>query len=80
MLKGKGRTLIDALTRETVVVHAEGDESIKGVLFAVYEDCVVLRHAVRLWDGGETKVDGEAVVPLGRVLWMQRLEPDEVPR
>jgi len=74
----KIRQLIDTLERERVVVHLDGDESIKGVLLEVYEDSVVLKHAASLWSGGETKIDGDAVVPRGRILWLQRLTEPEV--
>lgn len=76
----KIRQLIDTLARETVVVHLDGDESIKGVLVEVYEDSVVLKHAASLWSGGETKIDGDAVLPRRRILWLQRLGDTEVPQ
>lgn len=70
---GRKRPHIDDLVRDTVVVHAGDDDSLKGVLVAVHRDCLVLAHAVSLWDGGETKVDGEAVIPRERVAWIQHL-------
>lgn len=76
---GRQSPLIETLARETVVVHLEGGDSIRGVLVATHKDCLVLSHAVALWSGGETKVDGEAVLPLGKVLWLQRLS-GEVPK
>lgn len=70
---GRKRPHIESLLRDTVVVHTTGEDSLKGVLVGVYDDCLVLRHAVSLWDGGETTVDGDAVVPLERIAWLQRL-------
>ncbi len=74
----KTSRLIETLARESVVLHLDGDESLKGILYEVYEDSVVLRHAASLWDGGETKVDGDAIVPRQRILWLQRLGEAEV--
>lgn len=70
----KTSKIIEELTRESVVVHLDNGDSLKGVLLAVYSDCLVLAHAVALTDGGEMPIDGDAVIPLPRILWMQRLD------
>lgn len=68
--------IIEELTRESVVAHLDNGDSLKGVLLATYSDCLVLAHAVALTDGGEMPVDGEAVLPLRRILWVQRLDAE----
>jgi hypothetical protein len=75
---GGPRTLLETLVRETVVLHLEGDESIKGVLMASHADCFVLEHAASLYSGGSTPVDGQAIVPRAKVRWAQRLSTEEV--
>jgi len=71
------RKFIDSLQRETVAVHLSDGASLKGVLLACHRDCLVLAHAVTLSaDGGQIPVDGEAVLPRERILWLQRLMPE----
>lgn len=59
------------LTAKTVIVHLADDQSIRGVLWAVYTDCLVLRHAAYLAPSAVQKLDGEVVIPRERVAWMQ---------
>jgi hypothetical protein len=62
------------LTAETVVLHTRDGSSIRGVLLAVHSDVYVLRHAAYLSaDGGTVAIDGEALVPVGRVGFIQRI-------
>jgi hypothetical protein len=68
--------ILERLTRETVVVHTAG-ASLRGVLGAVHRDCLVLWHAAELDAAGSVSIDGEALVPLERVLWIQRLTASE---
>lgn len=62
---------INRLTRRTVVVNTRDGQSLRGVLVAVYRDCIVLAHAVYLAGEGEVKADGEVVVPRETVGWLQ---------
>lgn len=65
-------TWLDGLTLETVIVHTTNDgPSLKGLKYAVHEDCIVLRDAVALNEAGMTALDGEIAVPRERVLFMQ---------
>lgn len=66
-------TWIDRLERHTVVVHLTDGQSLRGVLVATYDDCVVLAAAAYLHSEGNTSVDGEAVLLRERVAWMQSL-------
>lgn len=65
------------LTARTVVVHLTDDESIRGVLVGVYDDCLVLRHAAYLGVKAVDTIDGEAVIPRDKVAWMQNLPAGE---
>ena len=71
------RRYIDSIARETVVVHLDDGTSLRGVLFAVHRDCIVLAHAEVLGADANTKIDGEAVIERTRKFWMQRLPPVE---
>lgn len=62
------------LEAETVVVHTRDGVSIRGVLLAAHSDVYVLRHAAYLNDdGSKVAIDGEVLVPVTRVAFMQRL-------
>ena len=65
------------LTARTVVVHLTDDESIRGVLVGVYDDCLVLKHAAYLRANAADAIDGEAVIPRDKVAWMQNLPTGE---
>ena len=68
------RPYLKDLTAETVVVHTRDDASIRGVLLAVHSDVYVLRHAAYLnSDGSKVTIDGEVLVPAGRVAFLQRI-------
>ena len=62
------------LEAETVVMHTRDGASIRGVLLAAHSDVYVLRHAAYLNpDGGSVAIDGEALVPIARVGFIQRI-------
>jgi len=62
------------LEAETVVVHTRDDASIRGVLVAVHCDVYVLRHAAYLNpDGSKVAADGEVLIPVSRVAFLQRI-------
>lgn len=68
------RPYLKALTGETVVMHLTTDASIRGVLTAVHADVYVLEHAALLnADGSDVPADGETLVPVNRVAFVQRL-------
>lgn len=68
------RPYLRELIAETVVVNTTGDASIRGVLIAVHSDVYVLRHAAYLNpDGSQVAVDGEALIPVTRVAFIQRI-------
>ena len=73
-MKLSRRPYLKDLEAETVVVHTRDGSSIRGVLLAVHSDVYVLRHAAYLnGDGSKVAIDGEALVPLGRVGFIQRI-------
>jgi len=73
-MKISRRSYLKTLTAETVVLNTTGDESIRGVLIAVHSDVYVLRHAAYLNpDGSKVTIDGEVLVPVSRVAFLQRI-------
>ena len=77
-VKTSRRPYLRQLEAETVVVHTREGSSIRGVLLAVYSDVYVLRHAAYLNpDGSTVAIDGEALIPLARVAFTQRLRGTE---
>jgi hypothetical protein len=59
------------VVKKSVVVHTVDGISVRGVLFGVYRDCIVLIHAEYLGRESAEKVDGEVVIPRRSVSWMQ---------
>jgi hypothetical protein len=77
------RPYLKALTGETLVMHTTTDASIRGVLIAVHADVYVLEHAAYLNPNGpEVPADGETLVPVHRVAFIQHLldRPADLPR
>jgi hypothetical protein len=73
-MKISRRSYLKTLTAETVVLNTTGEESIRGVLIAVHSDVYVLRHAAYLNpDGSKVAIDGEVLVPVSRVAFLQRI-------
>jgi len=73
-MKVSRRSYLKTLTAETVVLNTTGEESIRGVLIAVHSDVYVLRHAAYLNpDGSKVAIDGEVLVPVSRVAFLQRI-------
>jgi len=73
-MKVSRRPYLKQLTAETVVLNTTGEESIRGVLIAVHSDVYVLRHAAYLNpDGSKVAIDGEVLVPVSRVAFLQRI-------
>jgi len=73
-MKVSRRSYLKTLTAETVVLNTAGEESIRGVLLAVHSDVYVLRHAAYLNpDGSKVAIDGEVLVPVSRVAFLQRI-------
>lgn len=68
------RPYLKDLEAETVVVHTRDGVSIRGVLLAAHSDVYVLRHAAYLSDdGSKLVIDGEVLVPISRVGFIQRI-------
>jgi hypothetical protein len=68
------RPYLKGIEVETVVVHTRDDASIRGLLVAVHSDVYVLRHAAYLNpDGSKVVVDGEVLIPVTRVAFLQRI-------
>ena len=56
------------------MLNTTGEESFRGVLIAVHSDVYVLRHAAFLNpDGSKVVIDGEVLVPVTRVAFLQRI-------
>jgi hypothetical protein len=73
-MKLSRRPYLKEITAETVVLNTTGNESIRGVLVAVHSDVYVLRHAAYLNpDGTRVSIDGEVLVPVQRVAFLQRI-------
>lgn len=73
-MKISRRPYLKQLTAETVVLNTTDDASIRGVLIAVHSDVYVLRHAAYLNpDGSKVAIDGEVLVPVSRVAFLQRI-------
>ena len=73
-MKISRRPYLKQLEAETVVLHTRDGASIRGVLLAAHSDVYVLRHAAYLSDdGGTVAIDGEALVPIARVGFIQRI-------
>ena len=66
------RSYLQQLIAETVVVHA-GGQSVQGILAGAYADTFVLKHAALLHGSGRVPIDGEALIPRGKVTLIQRL-------
>lgn len=76
-MKISRRSYLKTLTAETVVLNTVSDESFRGVLIAVHSDVYVLRHAAYLNpDGSKVAIDGEVLVPVTRVSFLQRILTD----
>ncbi len=68
------RPYLRQIEAETVVMHMRDGASIRGVLTAAYSDVYVLRCAAFLGEGGTSlAIDGETLIPLGRVAFIQRI-------
>jgi hypothetical protein len=73
-MRTRRRPYLKGLEAETLVVHTRDGSSIRGVLLTVHSDVYVLRHAAYLnEDGSKVAIDGEALVPVTRVAFIQRL-------
>jgi hypothetical protein len=57
-------TWLDDLTLNTVIVHIDDGPSLKGLVAAVHDDCLVLRDALLYHDNdAPEQLDGLQVVP-----------------
>ena len=73
------RAYLREIVAETVVVHVTSGASVRGILTAVHSDVLVLAHAEYLnGDGSSIAVDGEALVPVSKVAFLQRLTGGDV--
>ena len=73
-MKVSRRPYLRGIEVETVVVHTRDDASIRGVLVAAHADVYVLRHAAYLNpDGSKVVIDGEVLIPVTRVAFLQRI-------
>lgn len=70
-------TWLSKVTLETVIVHTEGG-SLKGVVAAVHDDCLVLRDVLVYGSDPQPELlDGNLVVPREKVMYIQKLPPGE---
>jgi len=73
------RSFLARKSRPNVVVQLKGGTSIKGVLYGVYGDVLVVIHASAAPAGAKdfTPVDGEQAIPHANVDWIQVVGPGE---
>lgn len=69
---------VQRLLAHTIVVHTTDGISLRGVLVGQYRDVIVLANAMHLGPDGDTKVDGNAVIPREKIGWIQTLTTVEV--
>ena len=73
-------TWLDDLTLDTVVVHLLSGRSVKGLVAAVHDDCIVLRKAYVLesetQEGQVSILQGDQVMLRDRIEWIQDLPPE----
>ena len=66
------RRRLSKLARSSVVLHTADRKSFAGVVVGVYADAVALAHARLLnEDGNALPLEGELVVPLANVSFLQ---------
>ncbi len=73
-------TWLDALTFDTVIVHqVERLPSLKGLMSAVHDDCLVLRDVLVMWESdAPQQLQGSYIVPREKVMGIQILDPPKV--
>lgn len=65
------------LRGERVVVQTKDDRSLRGILHAVYRDCLVIAHFEYLNEAQPTDLPGEAVIRFDNLSWMHKLGPGD---
>jgi hypothetical protein len=63
--------VLPKLRAERVVVHTRDGQSFDGVLLATHKDVLALTHASLLHEGGRHSLDGDVLVPLENVAFIQ---------
>lgn len=77
LLRPRPERYLSNLMADTVIVNTHDGNSIRGSLVGTYADVVVLKGARYLGTGdGDVSIDGEAVIPLDRIAWIQRPSSD----
>jgi hypothetical protein len=75
-------TWLDDLKLDTVVIHLLTGRSVKGLVAAVHDDCVVLKKAYVLEsevsEGQISLLDGNQVFLRERIEWVQDLSNEAV--
>lgn len=66
-------TWLDDVTLSTVLVHQHDGLSLRGLRYAVYDDCIVLRDAVLVEQESQEPLKGLIVIPRENVSFMQVL-------
>lgn len=64
--------LLEQLEAEPIVVNLVDDRAIAGFLAHARPDALLLRAARYVGDAGSYAAEGEIVIPLGRIAWVQR--------
>lgn len=67
-------TWLDDLTLETVLVHQRDGLSLRGLKYAVYDDCIVLRDAMLVEQESQEPLKGLIVIPRDNVSFMQVMD------
>lgn len=66
------RSGLARVARQRVICHTRDDQSIRGVLEAIYKDCVVIAAPEYLGEV-QRELPGSAVVPRDNLAWLQVL-------
>lgn len=69
----RSRHGLHRLVGERVVVQTRDDRSLRGVLVAVYRDCVVVGHFEYLNEAQVAELPGEATVRFDNLSWVHKL-------
>jgi hypothetical protein len=68
-------TWLSDVTFDTAIVHTQGDNpSLKGVVAAVHDDCLILRDTLVLEPEAQTLLEGDCVVPRASVWFVQKVD------
>lgn len=70
----RGQSWVDEITGETLIVNLKSETAaLKGVVFPLGDDALVLRQVTILEGDAHTAVEGHVIVPRDNVDFCQRL-------